>query len=51
MIKIDTRYLEKFVSTQEINEIAPEIAKAQKVLNTATGRGNDFLGWVNYLQK
>lgn len=47
MIKIDTRHLEKFVSTQEINEIAPEIAKAQKVLNTATGRGNDFLGWVN----
>ena len=45
-IKVDKKYLDKFITTDEINEISTEVLNAQKTLNEATGEGNDFLGWL-----
>lgn len=45
-IKVDRKYLDRFVSTKEIDTIAGEVMDAQKTLNTGSGKGNDFLGWV-----
>ena len=45
-IKVDRKYLDRFVSTEEIDTIAGEVMDAQKTLNTGSGKGNDFLGWV-----
>lgn len=46
-LKFSTKYLEGFVSSKDFDEIAPEIAEADKVLNNKSGEGNDFLGWVD----
>lgn len=46
-LKFSTKYLEGFVSSKDFDEIAPEIAEADKILNNKSGEGNDFLGWVD----
>lgn len=45
-LKIDRKYLERFVNTNEIDAIAGEVMEAQKILNNGSGKGNDFLGWI-----
>lgn len=45
-LKIDRKYLERFVNTNEIDAIADEVMEAQKILNNGSGKGNDFLGWI-----
>ncbi len=46
-IKLNTKYIEGYVSKEELDAIAPEIALSHKVLQERSGAGNDFLGWVD----
>lgn len=46
MVTLNDKYLEKFISPDQLDAIAPEIAKAHDVLTNGSGAGNDFLGWV-----
>lgn len=46
-VKLNTKYLEGFVSREDFNGIAAEIREADLKLTSKTGEGNDFLGWVD----
>ncbi len=46
-VKLNTRYLEGFVNNEDFNAIAPEVDAAVELLNSRTGAGNDFLGWLD----
>ena len=46
-IRLNTEYLQQFLSSAELAAIEKEAIKAKKTLINGTGRGNDFLGWVN----
>ena len=45
-IKLNTKYLESFISEDDYKSIAPQIVKAHNLLKTKSGAGSDFLGWV-----
>lgn len=46
-LKLNSKYLEGFVSDEEISAMQPEVDKAHELLHTGTGLGNDFIGWLN----
>ncbi|MDE6593418.1 MAG: glucose-6-phosphate isomerase, partial [Oscillospiraceae bacterium] len=46
-LKLNTKYLEGFVSTEEMENIKPQAELAAKTLAERTGAGNDFLGWID----
>ncbi|MDY2861500.1 MAG: glucose-6-phosphate isomerase [Oscillospiraceae bacterium] len=46
-LKFNGKYLSSFVSREEFENIYPQVEAAHKILNEKTGRGNDFLGWLN----
>ncbi len=46
-IRFDYTKAEKFISNEEIGALAPAISAAHEMLHNGTGRGNDFLGWVD----
>ena len=46
-LKLNTKFVEKFVNSEDINAISSEITNAQNLLNSRCGLGNDFLGWVD----
>ena len=46
-IRFDYTKAEKFISKEEIGALAPAIGAAHDMLHNGSGRGNDFLGWVN----
>lgn len=46
-IKLNTDYLRQFVTDAELNEIHQELLCAKQTLLSGTGRGNDFLGWLD----
>ena len=46
-VKFDYKLSEKFVSDDEVLNLAPMVFEAHKMLHEKTGAGNDFLGWVN----
>ncbi len=46
-VKLNTRYLQGFVNDDDIKAIAPEVTAAAELLNSRTGAGNDFLGWID----
>jgi glucose-6-phosphate isomerase len=46
-LKLNTKYLDGFVSAKEIADITPDVLTAAKTLENRNGLGNDFLGWVN----
>ncbi len=46
-IKLNAKYLEPFVQSHEFDAIAPLVSAAHKTLESRSGLGNDFLGWVN----
>ena len=46
-IQINTEHLKPFVSNDELQQILPEIRAAKQTLVSGTGKGNDFLGWVD----
>ena len=46
MLKLNEKFLNGFVSAEEINAMIPMAAKAHQMLFDGTGEGSDFLGWV-----
>ncbi|MBQ8145258.1 MAG: glucose-6-phosphate isomerase [Clostridia bacterium] len=46
-LKLNSKFLDNYVSKDDINNISNEVCNAQKVLNSRSGEGNDFLGWVD----
>lgn len=46
-IKLNTKYLEKYISQNEYEGIKSQITAAHNLLESKTGLGNDFLGWVD----
>lgn len=52
MITLDTSKLAKFVSDEEMKNMASQIKAAEELLDSKSGAGSDFLGWtdlpVNY---
>ena len=46
-MKIDNSGLEKFLSLEEIKKIEPIIAQSHKTLVEKTGKGKEFLGWID----
>ena len=40
-------YVKGFLTDEEITALYPEIQAAHKTLHERTGRGNDFLGWLD----
>ena len=46
-VKLNSNYVNEFVSDAEIKAIQPEVEAAAKTLENKTGAGNDFLGWYD----
>lgn len=46
-MKLNTRYVEKFIRNRELEIIAQEIKDAHLMLERGTGPGSDFLGWLH----
>src|SRR5574344_367493 len=46
-IYLETKQTNKFVSSEEMEDITARVLKAKKMLLSGTGDGNDFLGWLN----
>ena len=46
-INLNTEYLQRFVDNAELNGIYEETLRAKQTLLAGTGRGNDFLGWLD----
>ncbi len=47
MIKINVERIANDVSKEELNSILPRLSKAHDTLVGKTGKGSDFLGWLN----
>ena len=46
-LSLNTEYLQNFVNDTELNGIHEELLRAKKTLISGSGRGNDFLGWLD----
>ena len=46
-VKLNTKYLNGFISDSDYAAISTEVKAAQKTLRDKSGAGNDFLGWVD----
>ena len=46
-VKLNSKYVNEFVSQDDIKAIQPEVEAAVKTLEEKTGAGNDFLGWYD----
>ncbi len=46
-IRFDYTKAEKFISKEEIGALGDAVKAAHDTLHNGTGRGSDFLGWVN----
>ncbi|HOP10439.1 MAG TPA: glucose-6-phosphate isomerase [Oscillospiraceae bacterium] len=46
-IKLDERFLSRYINTKEYTDIAAQIETAQNLLMSKNGPGNDFLGWLD----
>lgn len=46
-VKLNENYLKTFVNNEEIDNIWQEVINADNILNNRTGKGNDFLGWLD----
>lgn len=49
-LKLNTKYLEGFVSEHEYEGMAAQVTAAHNTLVSRNGLGNDFLGWVTLLR-
>ncbi|HRI60360.1 MAG TPA: glucose-6-phosphate isomerase [Saprospiraceae bacterium] len=47
MIQLDISNSQKFISGPELAAIEPQVAAAAKLLESRSGPGNDFLGWLD----
>ena len=46
-IGLNTEHLQHFIGNNDIAAIVKEVISAKKTLLDGSGKGNDFLGWVN----
>lgn len=46
-ITLNTDYLKNFINPKEITALSPMVQKAHEGLHNKTGKGNDFLGWLD----
>lgn len=46
-IKLNSKYVEKFIQQHELDAMKSQISTAHETLKNRSGLGNDFLGWVN----
>ena len=46
-IRLNTKYLNGFLSEDDFSAVAEEAAAAHRALREKTGAGSDFLGWVD----
>ncbi len=46
-LKFNSKYAESFIEKEKLEAIGEEIKSAHEALHNATGKGNDFLGWVD----
>ncbi len=46
-MNINLQYTKHFVSETELAHITQKAIEANKLLHAGTGKGNDFLGWIN----
>ena len=46
-VKFNGKHLAKFIRPEEYEAIYPQVELAHKQLETKTGFGNDFLGWLD----
>ena len=47
LVKINTEHLQQFVSSADMEQMLPEVLAAKDELLSGSGKGNDFLGWVD----
>ncbi|MBR2381346.1 MAG: glucose-6-phosphate isomerase [Clostridia bacterium] len=47
ILKLNDKYLKKFISEHEYECIAPMVTVADKMLREKSGLGNSFLGWMD----
>ena len=45
-VKFDSQHLSDFIAQNEYKAMAPQVKLAHEELQSGTGLGNDFLGWV-----
>lgn len=46
-MKLDTKYIDAFITKRELEPITEEVAEAHKMLEKGTGPGSGFLGWLH----
>lgn len=46
-VKLNSKYVEKFIAPHELEGIKSQVEAASQALNDKSGLGNDFLGWVD----
>ena len=46
-LKLNSKYVKKFVNEDELNGIKAQVEAAAKMLHDGNGLGNDFLGWLD----
>ena len=46
-LNFNSKYAESFIEKAELDAIRAEVAKAHEELHSASGKGSDFLGWVD----
>ena len=46
-LKLNDGYLKDFISSHEVENIAPQVRTAHDVLHSGKGPGGEFTGWVN----
>lgn len=46
-LRLNTKYLENFISDADYDSIRSEVAAAHRTLLSKNGAGSDFLGWVD----
>ena len=51
MIKVDISQIRDFIPANEIKALEPEVKDAITALETGSGAGNDFIGWMNLASK
>lgn len=46
-VKLNTKYLDGMISDHELEGVKSQITAAHNLIETRSGQGNDFLGWVD----
>jgi len=46
-VKLNTKYLADFISSEELENISPAVKSAHKTLHEKSGAGSDYLGWID----